>query len=185
MEITETFHAATRAEWRAWLEAHHADRDEIWLVGHRKSTGVASVPYHEAVEEALCFGWIDSIRKSVDATSYGQRFTPRREGSAISQTNQERLARLLEAGRVIPSVAEGLRDLRPEDYRVPAYIEEALKAEPGAWAHWQAFSAAYRRIRAAYVEDGRRTGAMEKRLAHLIRKTAAGKQFGYGIGNFY
>lgn len=186
MEITDTFHARTRAEWRAWLMAHSTDRDEIWLVGYKKGTGVPSVAYGDAVEEALCFGWIDSIRKSLDDERYAQRYTPRRDGSPISQTNQERLAALMAEGQVVPEVAAALDWLDPSSYQIPKDIEDALKAEPGAWEHWQSFSPAYRRIRAAYVDNSRANPEyFRKRLAHLVRKTAAGTRYGYDIQRFY
>lgn len=187
MEITETFHATSRDEWRRWLAEHYRDRPEVWLVGYRKSAGKPSLPYHEAVEEALCFGWIDSIRKTLDDQRLAQRYTPRRPGTPFSQTNLERLARLLERGRVVPSVVAELGDVRPEAYRVPADIEKALREEPEAWKHWRSFSPPYRRIRAAYVDGARDRGPEEfgKRLEHLVRKTAEGKRFGYHIGDFY
>ena len=190
--ITDTFHARTRPEWRAWLAAHHEERDEIWLVGYRKGTGVASVAYNDAVEEALCFGWIDSIRKAIDDRRWAQRYTPRRPGSGYSQLNRERLARLLADDRVIPTVGAELARMRPEEidpeaFRVPADIEAALRADPSAWEHWQRFSPAYRRIRAAYVDQVRdqRPDAFRKRLDHLVARTSAGRQFGYGIESYY
>ena len=187
MEISDTLHAANRAEWRRWLAEHHRDRPEVWLVGYRKSAVKPSVPYHEAVEEALCFGWIDSVRKSLDEERYAQRYSPRRPGAPYSQTNQERLARLLERGLVAPAVAAELGEVRPEAYRVPADIEEALRVDPAAWRHWRSFPAPYRRIRAAYVDSARERGPEEfrKRLDHLVRKTAQGKRFGYHIDDFY
>ena len=187
MEITETCHARSREEWRAWLEAHHGNRREIWLVSHLVATGRPSIAYNDAVEEALCFGWIDSTRKTLDADRFAQRYTPRRPGSPYSQLNLERLARLLDAGRVAPAVAAALDAPRAEDFVVPADIEDAIRSDPAAWRHWSSFSAPYRRIRAAYVESARERDleVFEKRLAHLVKKTAAGKQFGYGIEAFY
>ncbi len=190
MEITETFHAVSREEWRAWLAEHHRDRQEIWLVGYRKAAGVPCVAYPDAVEEALCFGWIDSTRKSLDGDRNAQRFTPRRPGSGYSQANRERLAVLLAAGRVHPAVAAELEaaweEIDPEAFVTPADIEASLKAVPGAWEHWSGFPAPYRRIRAAYVDHARDRGPeFGRRLENLVRKTAAGKQFGYGIEGFY
>lgn len=187
MEITDTVQPATRVEWRAWLAEHHADRSEIWLVTYRKAVGKPGVAYNDAVEEALCFGWIDSTRKGLDEERLAQRFTPRRPGSAFSQTNLERLARLLEQGRVIPEIAAEVGDLGAESYQIPADIRAVLRSDPDAWRHWQDFSPAYRRIRAAYVDGARDRGEAEfrKRLDNLVRKTAAGKQFGYGIESYY
>lgn len=186
MEVGETLYVHTRKEWRTWLEEHRADRGEIWLVSYRKATGKPSLPYDVAVEEALSFGWIDSTRKSLDKDRYAQRFTPRRAGSGYSQTNLERLARLIEAGRVTDHVLAELGDVRPEDYEIPDDITAALQASEDAWTNWQEFAPEYRRIRAAYVDLARDRGEeFEKRLRTLVERTAKGRQFGYGIQEFY
>lgn len=186
MEIGETFYPRTREAWREWLERHHADRDEVWLVTYRKAAGKPSVAYNDAVEEALCFGWIDSVRKSMGDQRLAQRFSPRRAGSGYSQINLERLARLLVQGRVLPEVAERLGDIRAADFRFPPDIMTELRSNPDAWEHFKGFSPSYQRIRVAYVDAARdRPEEFRKRLDHLIRKTAAGRQFGYGIESFY
>ncbi len=177
-----------RDGWRAWLAAHHATADEIWLVGHKVHTGRPSVPYNDAVEEALCFGWIDSVRKTVDGVRYAHRYTPRKPRSGFSQTNKERLARLIAAERVHPTVLAGLdrAAIDPTAFAMPADIVAALKADPTAWAFFQTTSPAYQRIRVAYVDHARKRGdAFDKRLANLVAKCAAGKQFGYGIEAYY
>ncbi len=190
MEITETLQPSTREEWRDWLAGHYQDRSEIWLVTPRKATGRPGVAYNDAVEEALCFGWIDGIRKSLGEDRLAQRFTPRRDGSGFSQLNRERLARMIAEGKVAQPVLDAvatLDDISPESYQVPTEIQDVLRATPEAWRHWQGFSPAYRRIRAAYVDTARERDEAEyrKRLDHLVRKTAAGKQFGYGIESYY
>lgn len=186
LEVRETLHVHTRKAWRTWLEEHWAVPGEIWLVSYRKATGKPSLPYEVAVKEALCFGWIDSTRKSLDEDRYAQRFTPRRAGSGYSQTNLERLARLIEAGRVADHVLAERGDVRPEDFEIPDDITAALQAREDAWTNWQAFAPAYRRIRAAYVDGSRDRGeAFEKRLRTLVERTGKGSQFGYGIQEFY
>jgi uncharacterized protein YdeI (YjbR/CyaY-like superfamily) len=186
MDLTKLLYVPTREEWRDWLTNHYEDTSEIWLVSYRKHTGRPSVPYNDAVEEALCFGWIDSTRKSIDEERYAQRYTPRRTGSGYSQTNKERLARLIAAGRVAPSVEANLGDLRPEAYEIPDDIRSALQANEAAWAFFQTTSPAYQRIRAAYVDHARkRPGEFDKRLNNLIEKSAQGKLFGYGIEDFF
>lgn len=186
MEIGETLYVTTRDEWREWLEDHHDSKSEIWLVAFKKATGKPSLPYNDAVEEALCFGWIDSIRKSLDDESAAQRYTPRRPGSGYSQINKERLARLLANGKVIPSVVKSVEDIRPEDYQMPADIIDALKADKRAWDFFKTTSPAYQRIRVAYVDGGRgRPGEFEKRLENLIEKSARGTQFGHNIEDYY
>ncbi len=186
MDVTDPFYAPTREAWRDWLAAHHEDRPEVWLVSYRKHTGRPSLAYNDAVEEALCFGWIDSIRKGIDAERYAQRFTPRRPGSPYSQTNKERLARLLERGQVVPSVASQLGDVRAEAFALPADIVAALQADGAAWAFFQTTSPSYQRIRAAYVDTARaRPEEFAKRLRHLVEKSAQGRPFGYGIEDYF
>jgi uncharacterized protein YdeI (YjbR/CyaY-like superfamily) len=186
MDVTETLYAATRSEWRDWLAAHHETKSEIWLVSYRKHTGRPSVDYNDAVEEALCFGWIDSTRKGIDDERFAQRYTPRRPTSGYSQLNKERLARMLDQDRVVASVAQAVRDVRAEDFRLPDDIRAALQRDAEAWAFFRSTSPAYQRIRAAYVDDARgRPEDFAKRLAHLVAKCAGGKQFGYGIERYY
>ena len=144
------------------------------------------MPYNDAVEEALCFGWIDSIRKGLDDERYVQRYTPRRKGSAYSQLNKERLAHLDAQGLLLPSMRETLDTNRPEAFEIPEDIREARQAEEGAWAFFRATSPSYQRIRAAYVDSVRaRPADFAKRLGHLVAKSAQGKQFGYEIESYY
>lgn len=186
MEITDTLYAATREEWRDWLDAHHSAKTEIWLVSYRKATGRPSLPYNDAVEEALCFGWIDSTRKGIDDDRYAQRFSPRRSGSSFSQINKERLARLIAEGKVIPSVLEKLSDVSAEAYEFPDDIVSALQRHESAWEFLRTTSPSYQRIRIAYVDGARgRPAEFKKRLDHLIKRSAQGKQFGYGIESFF
>ncbi len=186
MDITETLYVATREAWRDWLAAHYEEASEIWLVSYRKHTGRPSVPYNDAVEEVLCFGWIDSTRKGIDDDRYAQRFTPRRPGSGYSQTNKERMARLLDAGRVVSSVEESLEDVRPDAYRISDDILSALRADERAWAFFQTTSPSYQRIRAAYIDGARaQPEVFSKRRNRLIEMSARGKQFGHGIESYY
>lgn len=186
MDIGETLYVTTRHEWRDWLASNYDAKPEIWLISYLKRTGRPSLPYNTAVEEALCFGWIDSIRKSLDEQRSVQRFSPRKPGSHFSQTNKERLARMIAMGKVIPPVLDALGDLRPENFEIPKDILAALQADEAAWTYFSSTSPSYQRIRAAYVETARdRGGDFEKRLNNLIEKSAAGKQFGYGIEDYY
>ncbi len=114
MEIGETLLVNSRQEWREWLAQHHADRKEIWLIYYKKTSGKTGITYEESVEEALSFGWIDGANKGIDQKTYAGRFTPRRPKSPWSDSNRERVARLLREGRM---TAAGLAvlpaDLRP------------------------------------------------------------------------
>ena len=107
----DLLHATDRAEWRAWLEANHAARSEIWLVFAKKHTGEPRVSYNDAVEEALCFGWIDSTARKVDDDHFAQRFSVRRPKSPYSRTNIERLRHLAAEAKLRAPVLESVREL--------------------------------------------------------------------------
>jgi len=186
MKITRTLDVPDREAWRDWLEEHYKTEPEIWLVFYRKGSGKPRIPYNDAVEEALCFGWIDSTAKALDAERFAQRFSPRRPKSGYSQPNKERLRRLIEQGKVTDDVLAGLGDVLTEEFEIPADILQALKANPQAWENFQKYSPSYQRIRIAYVDGARqRPEEFRKRLNHFLRMTEQNKQFGFGIETYF
>jgi uncharacterized protein YdeI (YjbR/CyaY-like superfamily) len=186
MEISKTFYAPTRTEWRAWLQEHYQSEAEIWLVYYKKESGKPRIPYADAVKEALCFGWIDSNVITIDEESFAQKFSPRKLGITYSQPNKERLKVLLEEGLVLEDVRQNLGDVVPEAYIFPDDIIEVLKSNPQAWENFQGFSPPYQRIRIAFIDSARkRPEVYEKRLNHFIRMTAQDKQYGVGIEEFF
>jgi uncharacterized protein YdeI (YjbR/CyaY-like superfamily) len=186
MEITHTLYVTTREAWREWLQANYQSEAEIWLVGYRKGSGKPNLPYNAAVEEALCFGWIDSIQKNLDAERYAQRYSPRKRGSPYSQTNKERLRKLIAQGKVLPEILETIDQDEIEAFEFPADILARLQANPEAWENFQSYSGAYQRIRVAYVEARRdQPEEFNKRLENLICKTAEDRQFGHDIEAYY
>jgi len=186
MEISKTLHVSDRKAWRRWLQKNHRREKEIWLIYYRKETGRPRIPYHEAVEEALCFGWIDSTAKKMDHDRFAQRFSPRRPGSEYSQTNKERLRLLIARGQVPKDVLAEIGDIDPEKYIFPSDIMKALRANKPAYDNFKKFAAPYRRIRVAYIDSARqRPAEFKKRLENFLKLTAQGKQFGYGIDAFY
>lgn len=186
MNNINTLYVSTREAWREWLQANYQNAAEIWLVYPRKHSGQPRIPYNEAVEEALCFGWIDSITRGIDDGRYAQRFTPRKHKSPYSQTNKERLRRLIAQNKVLPEIVAEVADILAEEFIFPADIEAALRANERAWQNFQRYSDAYQRIRVAYVESRRnRPDEFEKRLNNLIRKCEQNKQFGFGIEAYY
>ena len=181
MEIGETLYVVEREEWRRWLEANFESAREIWLVYPNKASGEGRILYNDAVEEALCFGWIDSIIKKLDPLHAVQRFSPRKPKSGYSQQNKERLRWLAERDLLHPSVRESVEDVLNEEYVFPPDILEAIRANGEAWKHFQGCSPAYQRIRVAYVDVGRaRAEVFASRLENLIRASEKGRQIGYG-----
>jgi len=176
MEVTNTYKAKNRAAWRAWLESNHASEKEIWLLFDDREE-VPTVSYLDAVEEAICFGWIDGIAKRHGDFERAQRFTPRRRKSNWTELNKERARRLERLGLMTDAGRAVLPDLS-QPFVIAPDIVKALKAG-GAWEQFEAFPELYRRVRVGYVEDGRREKVeFERRLLSLVSKTAAGKMFG-------
>jgi uncharacterized protein YdeI (YjbR/CyaY-like superfamily) len=181
MEITKTLYVTKREAWRAWLEENYKTEGEIWLVYYKKATGKPRIPYNDAVEEALCFGWIDSIIKKLDEERTVQRFSPRRPNARYSQANIERLRWLVAKGKVHKEVMEGLGDVLEVEFVFPTDIITALQANPEAWEHYQRFSEPYKRIRVAFIEAARkRPEEFQKRLRYFIEQTEKNKTFGFG-----
>jgi uncharacterized protein YdeI (YjbR/CyaY-like superfamily) len=173
--------ASTRSQWRAWLKKNHKTQTEIWLVYPKKQTGRPRIAYNDAVEEALCYGWIDSTVRSIDDEHFAQRFSVRRPGSKYSQANLERLRALAASGKILPEVLSSLPNLEPESFTIAEDILESIRSSPTAWRNFRKFPPAYIRIRIAYIEGARgRPAEFEKRLAHFVRKTEQNKQFGFG-----
>jgi uncharacterized protein YdeI (YjbR/CyaY-like superfamily) len=181
MKIGEKLYVVKRSDWRKWLREHYKTNKEIWLVYYKKGTGKPRIEYNDAVEEALCFGWIDSIVRTIDEERFAQRFSPRKPGSKYSPANKERLRSLLKKNRVIKEVRESLEGLEEEEVVMPDDILREIEANQQAWKNFQQFSDSYKRIRIGFIEGARnRPAEFRKRLAYFIRMTEQGKQFGFG-----
>jgi uncharacterized protein YdeI (YjbR/CyaY-like superfamily) len=180
MEIGKTLRVTTRKAWRTWLEKNHARKSEIWLVYATKQSGKGRVPYSDAVEEALCFGWIDGIMKKIDAYYFAQRFSPRRSAkSQLSETNKERVRRLIRAGLMTPAGMEKIRDRMSEKFVLPPDIVAALKRDPQTWKNFQRFPKWYQRVRVGWLDASRNhAGAFQSRLRHFLKMTKQNKRYG-------
>ncbi|MCC7573931.1 MAG: YdeI/OmpD-associated family protein [Candidatus Methanofastidiosum sp.] len=181
MGLSKTLYVTKREEWRSWLENNFDKEKEIWLVFPKKSSVKPRILYNDAVEEALCFGWIDSIVKTLDGDNSIQRFTPRNPKSSYSQTNKERLKWLFEKNMIHPSMQSIVKEILKEDFIFPRDIIETIKSDDITWKNYQKFSPAYKRIRIAYIDAARnRPEEFEKRLKNFIEKTKENKQIGFG-----
>src|SRR5215211_5994350 len=181
MEITKTLQITNRKDWRKWLSQHYKTEKEIWLVYYKKETGKPRIAYNDAVEEALCFGWIDSIVKTLDENRSAQRFSPRKPKSKYSAANKERLRKLVKQRKVIKEVRETLRGILEEKFEIPKEILKAIKGNKEAWNNFQRFSDSYKRIRIGFIDGARkRPEEFKKRLRYFIKMTAKNKQYGFG-----
>ena len=175
----------TAADLRKWLEANHATAPELFVGGWRKDAGRTSITWAEIVDEALCFGWIDGIRRSLPGGAWSQRLTPRRKGSNWSAVNVANVARLRAEGRMRPA-GEAAFALRTEE-RTAIYSyeqrhaarlrddeEAAFRTNAAAWAWWEAQSRSFRAIATYWVVSPKRPETRARRLATLIEDAAAG-----------
>ncbi len=184
----ETFYTSERSVWRRYLAEHFETQKEIWFVFPVKDSGEESLSYNDAVEEALCFGWIDSTNRCLDDSHQARRFSPRRKGSPYSRPNIERLIWLDARGMIHPSVRDSILPVIQEEFVFPEDILDALRQDGTVWENYQQFTEPYKRIRIAYIDAARkRPEEFSKRLNSFIEKTRKGKLIkGYGgIEKYY
>ncbi|WP_289055626.1 YdeI/OmpD-associated family protein [Carboxylicivirga marina] len=188
MNEPSTKYFIDRKEWRTWLESNFETENDIWLEYPIKKTGQPRMLYNDAVEEALCFGWIDSTVKSLNEEISIQRFCKRRKNSSFSQPNIERLKWLYDNDLIHNSIKNDVRKIIHQEFTFPDDIIKALKSESIVWENYQKFSEPYKRIRIAYIDSARkRPDEFEKRLTNFIGKTRDNKLikgFG-GIDKYY
>jgi uncharacterized protein YdeI (YjbR/CyaY-like superfamily) len=177
----ETVEIGNRQRWRKWLEKHHTSSAGVWLVFYKKHTGTKALTYEDAVQEALCFGWIDSLAKRLDEARYAIKITPRKPTSNWSDLNRKRWAHLKAVGLL---ASAGLATA-PTDNRyaprpvvpiLPAYIAKALRAHPKAWAFFNTLAPSYRRHYVVWIHTAKRQETREKRLRESIALLEAGKR---------
>lgn len=187
MEPLKSFYAHDRSSWREWLAENFEKESEVWLVFPKKVSGESGISYNDAVEEALCFGWIDSTVKTLDKNHRIQKFSPRKKGSPYSRSNIERLMWLEGQGMLHPKVRVSVIDIINEPYVFPEDIVEYIRIDKKAWENYKKFTPAYQRIRIAYIDGARnRPEEFKRRLENFIRKTRENKLIGYGgIDKYY
>ncbi len=174
-------------QWRDWLDEHHASESEIWLVFYKQHTGEASIDYKDALDEALCFGWVDSLIKRLDDQRFARKFTPRRADSRWSDVNRKRYAELKAAGRLRPtgikrSPTNRSSAPRPPRFAMPStlppYIDAALKDNPPALRYFETLAPAERRRYLAWIGSAKREETKQRRLKEALSLLADGKVLG-------
>jgi uncharacterized protein YdeI (YjbR/CyaY-like superfamily) len=178
-----TLQVTSRRQWRAWLAKHHTSSPGVWLVFFKAHTGVTSMPYEDAVREALCFGWVDSLVKRLDDDRYAHKVTPRRPKSKWSESNRKRWLELEAAGLLASAgLAAGPTDHtyapRPVIPDLPAYIAKALKTNPKAWGFFRTLAPTYRRDFVVWIHTAKRPDTRARRIRESIAVLAAGKRLG-------
>ena len=173
---------ATPADFNRWLKRHHATATELWVGFHKRGSGKPSITWPESVNEALCYGWIDGVRKSLGTVSYMIRFTPRRPGSNWSEINRGKARQLIREGRMQPAGRRAFDARERSKTRrysfenrptsLPAAYLRLLKADPDAWAFFQTQPAGYRRTCAWWIMSAKKEETRRRRLATLLRDSA-------------
>jgi len=180
----KTLKAEDRDAWGLWLRENHEAEREVWLLFYKKHAGKRSVSYDEAVEVALCYGWIDSIIRRVDDESYAQKFTPRKPGSTWSESNLARMKRLIDQGRVTDTgmtvytnrspERPDTEKLRERSLDVPSDFEASLKGNKLAWKNFQHFPPSHRKQYLLWIMSAKRPETRQKRILEAVNMIAKG-----------
>lgn len=192
----ESLYVTTRDEWRAWLKKNHVEKQGIWLVFYKKHTGKPSLPYDDAVEEALCFGWIDSQVNRLDEERYIQKFTPRKKNSTWSALNKKRVQKLVRLGLMTDAGLRAIEDAKKSGSwtkldvverldRVPPDLAKAMAGNAQARKHFRKLAASARKQYLWWVESAKRTATREKRITETVRLLSQGRtmsDYNYGRG---
>ena len=184
MEIGKTLYVTHRRQWRSWLAKNRTTAHEIWLIYYKKDSGKPRIPYNDAVEEALCYGWIDSITKPIDEKRWAQRFSPRRKNSVLSEMNKERVRRLIKAGKMTKTglaIIQHHMDERSivKRFTLPDDILKKLKTDPVVWRNFKKFPESYKHIRIGWIDASRhRPEIFKQRLQYFLKMTAQNKRYG-------
>ena len=176
------------AGFRQWLEANHASATELWVGFYKKDSGKGGLSYPEALDEALCFGWIDGIRKRVDELSFTQRFTPRKPRSNWSLINLRHVGRLKRAGRMRPAglnafaarkaARSGVNSFENRPRQLSPELERRFRSDEAAWEFFQKQPPGYRRIASFWVMSARQEETRERRLARLMTDSRQSRRLG-------
>ena len=174
-----TLYLKSRSEWRDWLSQNGAAEKEIWLIYYKKHSGKPRVAYEDAVEEALCFGWIDGTIKRLDEDRYAQKFTPRKPKSRWSALNIKRARKMISDGAMTPA---GLKIFRPErkieakPTAFPKELEATFRRNREAWKNFEGFPPYYRRMTIQWVASAKKEETQQRRLKQLMTASARNKQ---------
>jgi uncharacterized protein YdeI (YjbR/CyaY-like superfamily) len=190
MKTKNTLHITNRKDWREWLKANRDREKEIWLIYYKKHTGKQRISYDDAVEEAICFGWIDSIVKRIDDEKYMQKFTPRKKGSNWSDSNRKRVRKMIDEGcmtraglATLPDTLDiGVHQARTKQKKgrptVPDDLMAALKANELTWKNFDAFPDGYKRLCIAWISDAKKKETRERRLEEVVMLAAQNRRIG-------
>jgi uncharacterized protein YdeI (YjbR/CyaY-like superfamily) len=182
MAPENSIHPLTRLEWRQWLEENHTRQQGVWLISYKKAAGKPALSYDEAVEEAICFGWIDSKANKLDDERTMQWFAPRRLGTGWSRLNKERVEKLIDEGRMAPPGLMKIEAAKKdgswnaldavEALEIPSDLEQALAVYPAARAYFEAFPRSVKRAILEWIASAKKPETRAKRIEETARLAA-------------
>lgn len=189
MRMLKTLRVSNREDWRVWLKKNHRSHVQVWLIFY-KDGSKQSIPYNDAVEEALCFGWIDSNIQKIDKTKYARKFTPRGATSRWSELNKRRVAKMIQTGRMtqagLAKITFPITDRHKQSYKpvrkkalpIPTYLKRALMTNKRAWNNFLNLAPSYRRLYVAWISTAKRAETRNQRLKEATRLLAKNEKLG-------
>ncbi len=180
--MENTLYVTTRQQWRKWLEENHVTQNEIWLIYYKKHTGKPRISYEDAVEEAICFGWIDSLIKRIDDEKYMQKYTPRNDNSVWSEINRKRAEKMIEERKMTPAGLKKIDAAKKNGNWQKAYsstrkiemlpeLERALKVNDTAWLNFNNFTDSYKNMYISWVSAAKREATRQHRIKEVVRRS--------------
>ena len=189
MKIADELYVANRDDWREWLRKNYETEKEIWLIYYKKHTGKPSVPYNDSVEEALCFGWVDSIIKKIDGEKFARKFTPRKSKSKWSEANKKRAGKMIKEGKMTEAGITRIREAKEsrewfkttpvrKEVVIPLYLKAALTKNKKALENFNNLTKSYKRQYVGWITSAKREETRKRRLGEAIRVLEKGEKLG-------
>jgi len=188
-ELKKALLFKNRKEWRSWLEKNHMKLDEVWLIHYKKSSSKKNLTHFDAVEEAICFGWIDSKLKKIDEERFILRYSPRKPRSVWSKINKENAEKMISLGKMMPVGFEKIEEAKKQGYwdtaytnlekeRMPSDLKKALIMNKTAWNNFQHFANSYRNMYIGWVKNAKTDETRKKRISEVVKRSLNNKKPG-------
>jgi uncharacterized protein YdeI (YjbR/CyaY-like superfamily) len=189
VEVGKQLQVTSRADWRAWLEKNHKKEKEVWLIHYKKHTGKATLTYDDAIEEALCYGWVDGLLRSLDNERYILRYSPRRKKSIWSELNKKRANRMIKQGQMTQAGLAKIREakkngewakatVRDDPKQIPADLKKVLAANPSARKNFENFPPSSQKQYIWWITEAKKAETRGRRISETVRRSEQNKKPG-------
>lgn len=187
--MTEELYVSNRDDWRTWLRKNHESKKEVWLIYYKKDTGKPSIPYDDSVEEALCFGWVDSIIRKIDAEKYARKFTPRTGKSKWSEANKKRVEKMIKEGKMTEAGLASVKNAKDrgqwfkasvpaKELAIPSYLKEALAMNRKALDNFDRLADGHKRLFVRWIDSAKREETRKRRIIEAIELLERNQKLG-------